>query len=105
MPAVTIAELLRVTLRLRPDRIILGEVRGAEAYELLQALNTGHAGSLSTLQADTARQATDRLTTCVLQRGGGLDHRYIRSWIASAIHLLVHFERDPKTGSRTIKRS
>jgi pilus assembly protein CpaF len=102
MPAVTIAELLRVTLRLRPDRIILGEVRGAEAYELLQALNTGHSGSLSTLQADSARQATDRLTTCVLQRGGSLDHRYIRSWIASAVHLLVHLQRDPKSGIRTV---
>jgi pilus assembly protein CpaF len=102
MPAVTIAQLLRVTLRLRPDRIILGEVRGAEAYEVLQALNTGHAGSLSTLQADTAKQATDRLTTCVLQRGGSLDHRYIRSWIASAVHLLVHLQRDAKSGLRTV---
>ena len=93
MPAVTIADLLRATLRHRPDRIIVGEVRGAEAYELLQALNTGHSGSLSTLQADSAEQATARLTTCVMQRTTGLSHAYIRSWIADSIHVLVHLER------------
>lgn len=93
IPAVSIAELLRATLRHRPDRIIVGEVRGAEAYELLQALNTGHSGSLSTLQADSAEQATARLTTCVMQRTTTLSHAYIRSWIADSIQVLVHLVR------------
>ena len=92
-PAVSIADLLRATLRHRPDRIIVGEVRGAEAYELLQALNTGHSGSLSTLQADSAAQATSRLTTCVMQRTTSLSHAYIRSWIADSIHILIHLDR------------
>lgn len=93
LPAITIADLLRATLRQRPDRIIVGEVRGAEAFELLQALNTGHSGSLSTLQADSAAQATSRLTTCVMQRTTSLSHAYIRSWIADSIQILVHLER------------
>ena len=101
MPAVTIGDLLRATLRHRPDRIIVGEVRGAEAYELLQALNTGHSGALSTLQADSAEQATARLTTCVMQRTTALSHAYIRSWIADSIHVLVHLERCQ--GKRTVR--
>jgi pilus assembly protein CpaF len=100
MPAVSIADLLRATLRHRPDRIIVGEVRGAEAYELLQALNTGHSGSLSTLQADSAEQATARLTTCVMQRTTGLSHGHIRSWIADSIDILVHLER--RNGKRQV---
>ena len=81
MPAVTIRELLRQTLRLRPDRIILGEVRGAEAFDLLQALNTGHSGTLSTIHANTARLALRRLRTRKAGRGwvrlhekGGNEH-------------------------------
>ncbi len=100
MPAVTMADLLRATLRHRPDRIIVGEVRGAEAYELLQALNTGHSGSISTLQADSAEQAPARLTTCVMQRTTALSHGYIRSWIADSIHLLAHMER--RNGKRQL---
>ena len=69
LPAVTIRDLLRQTLRLRPDRIILGEVRGAEAFDLLQALNTGHTGTLSTIHANSARLAISRLRTCVAMAG------------------------------------
>src|SRR5713101_9281603 len=69
LPAVTIRDLLRATLRMRPDRILLGEVRGEEAFDLLQALNTGHAGSLSTIHANSAPQILTRLTNCVLMSG------------------------------------
>ena len=93
LPAVTIRDLLRTTLRLRPDRILLGEVRGGEAFDLLQALNTGHAGSLSTLHANSAGQALARFTTCVLQSGVELPYRAIRSNIGEALDLLVHIER------------
>ncbi len=93
VPAVTVRELLRTTLRLRPDRILLGEVRGGEAFDLLQALNTGHAGTLATLHANSAGQALARFTTCVLQSGVDLPYRAIRGNIADAINLLVHIER------------
>jgi pilus assembly protein CpaF len=69
LPAVTIRDLLRAALRHRPDRIILGEVRGGEAFDLLQALNTGHSGTLSTIHANSAEQAINRLASCVLQSG------------------------------------
>jgi pilus assembly protein CpaF len=100
VPAVTIRDLLRATLRLRPDRILLGEVRGGEAFDLLQALNTGHAGSLSTLHANSAAQAMARFTTCVLQSGVELPYRAIRSSIAEAVHLVVHLER--RQGCRAV---
>jgi pilus assembly protein CpaF len=93
LPAVTIRDLLRTTLRLRPDRILLGEVRGGEAFDLLQALNTGHAGSLATLHANSAGQALARFTTCVLQSGVEMPYRAIRSNIGEALDLLVHIER------------
>ena len=93
LPAVTIPELVRATLRHRPDRILLGEVRGAEAFDLLQALNTGHLGSLSTIHANSAEQALTRLAHCVLMANIGLPHASIREAIALAIHLLVHIER------------
>jgi pilus assembly protein CpaF len=93
LPAVTIADLLRATLRHRPDRIIVGEVRGAEAFDLLQALNTGHLGSLSTIHANSADQALTRLAHCVLTANVGLPHRSIREAIALAIHLVVHIAR------------
>src|SRR6516225_8514387 len=67
IPAVTIRDLLKASLRHRPDRIIVGEVRGGEAFDLLQALNTGHSGSISTLHANSARQAIPRFADCVLQ--------------------------------------
>jgi pilus assembly protein CpaF len=69
LPAVTIRDLLRAALRHRPDRIILGEVRGGEAFDLLQALNTGHSGTLSTIHANSAEQTINRLASCVLQSG------------------------------------
>jgi pilus assembly protein CpaF len=90
---VTIRDLLRATLRHRPDRIVLGEVRGGEAYDLLQALNTGHGGSLSTIHANSAAQALARLTSCVLQSGVELPYQPVRRMIAEAVHLVVHIER------------
>jgi pilus assembly protein CpaF len=93
LPPVTIADLLRAALRHRPDRILVGEVRGAEAFDLLQALNTGHLGSLSTIHANSAEQALTRLAHCVLTANVGLPHRSIREAIALAIHLVVHIAR------------
>jgi pilus assembly protein CpaF len=93
LPAITIADLLRATLRHRPDRIIVGEVRGPEAFDLLQALNTGHLGSLSTIHANSAEQALVRLAHCVLTAHVGLPHRSTREAIALAIHLVVHLAR------------
>jgi pilus assembly protein CpaF len=93
LPAVSIADLLRATLRHRPDRILVGEVRGPEAFDLLQALNTGHMGSLSTIHANSADQALTRLAHCVLTANVGLPHRSVREAIALAIHLVVHIAR------------
>jgi pilus assembly protein CpaF len=93
LPAVSIADLLRATLRHRPDRILVGEVRGPEAFDLLQALNTGHLGSLSTIHANSAEQALTRLAHCVLTANVGLPHRSVREAIALAIHLIVHIAR------------
>lgn len=93
LPAVTIRDLVRATLRHRPDRILLGEVRGGEAFDLLQALNTGHSGTLSTIHANSAQQAIARLTSCVLQAGVELPYAAIRSNIADAVNLLLHIER------------
>jgi pilus assembly protein CpaF len=100
LPAVTIRDLLRATLRHRPDRIVLGEVRGGEAYDLLQALNTGHAGSLSTIHANSATQALARFTSCVLQSGVDLPYRAIRRMIADTVHLVVHVDR--RLGRRVV---
>jgi pilus assembly protein CpaF len=91
--AVTIRDLLRATLRHRPDRIILGEVRGGEAFDLLQALNTGHSGTLSTIHANSAEQAVSRFISCVLQSGIELPYRAICSNIGDAVHMLLHIER------------
>jgi pilus assembly protein CpaF len=91
--AVTIHDLLRATLRHRPDRIILGEVRGGEAFDLLQALNTGHSGTLSTIHANSAEQAVSRFVTCILQSGVELPYKAIRSNIGDAVQLLLHIER------------
>lgn len=93
LPPVTIADLVRATLRHRPDRILVGEVRGAEAFDLLQALNTGHLGSLTTIHANSAEQALTRLAHCVLTANVGLPHRSTREAIALAIHLVVHIAR------------
>ena len=93
MPAVTIADLVRATLRHRPDRILVGEVRGPEAFDLLQALNTGHLGSLTTIHANSAEQALVRLAHCVLTANVGLPHRSTREAITLALHLVVHLAR------------
>ena len=99
-PAVTIRDLLRATLRHRPDRIVLGEVRGGEAFDFLQALNTGHSGTLSTIHANSAEQAVTRLISCVLQSGIELPYRAIRSNIGDAVQLLLHIER--RSGRRYV---
>jgi pilus assembly protein CpaF len=93
VPAITIRDLLRATLRHRPDRILLGEVRGGEAFDLLQALNTGHSGTLSTIHANSADQALRRFTSCVLQSGVDLPYPAIRHGIGECVQLLVHLER------------
>ena len=98
--AVTVRDLLRATLRHRPDRIILGEVRGGEAFDLLQALNTGHSGTLSTIHANSAEQAVTRFTSCVLQSGIELPYRAIRSNIGDAVQFLLHIER--RSGRRYV---
>ena len=101
LPAVTIRDLLRAALRHRPDRIILGEVRGGEAFDLLQALNTGHSGTLSTIHANSATQALNRLASCVLQSGVDFPYAAIRSAIADSIQLVLHIER--RDGKRAVK--
>ena len=93
VPAVTIRDLLRATLRHRPDRIVLGEVRGGEAFDLLQALNTGHSGTLSTIHANSADQALTRFASCVLQSGVDLPYAAIRHAIGECLQVLVHLER------------
>jgi pilus assembly protein CpaF len=91
--AVTIRDLLKATLRHQPDRILLGEVRGGEAFDLLQALNTGHSGTLSTIHANSAQQAVSRFTSCVLQSGVELPYVAIRRNIADALHFVLHIRR------------
>lgn len=93
LPAVTIRDLLRATLRHRPDRIIIGEVRAGEAFDLLQALNTGHSGSLSTIHANSAEQALARFASCVVQSGVELPYHAVRYQIAAAIDLVLHLTR------------
>jgi pilus assembly protein CpaF len=90
---VTIRDLVRNALRMRPDRIIVGEVRGAEALDMLQAMNTGHDGSITTVHANAPRDALARVETMVLMAGYDLPLRAIRQQIASALDLIVHLER------------
>jgi pilus assembly protein CpaF len=93
LPAVPIRELLKASLRHRPDRIIVGEIRGGEAFDLLNALNTGHSGSLSTVHANTARGALSRFENLTLQSGVSLPHKAIKANIADSLDLLVHINR------------
>lgn len=90
---VTIRDLVRNALRMRPDRIVVGEVRGGEALDMLQAMNTGHDGSLSTVHCNSPRDALSRLETMVLMAGLDLPSRAIREQIAAAIDLIVHVRR------------
>ena len=98
---ITIRDLVRNALRMRPDRIIVGEVRGGEALDMLQAMNTGHDGSLSTVHSNTPRDALRRLETMVLMAGFDLPIRVIREQIASGIDLIVQLSR-LRDGSRRI---
>jgi pilus assembly protein CpaF len=98
---IPIRTLVRNALRMRPDRIIVGEVRGAEALDMLQAMNTGHDGSLSTVHANSARDALARLETMVLMAGYDLPVRAIRQQISSALELIIHLER-LQDGSRRV---
>lgn len=99
--AVTIRDLVRNALRMRPDRIVVGECRGGEALDMLQAMNTGHDGSLTTIHANSPRDALSRLETLVLMAGFDLPLRAIREQIASAIHIVVQISRE-RDGSRKI---
>ena len=98
---ISIRELVRNSLRMRPDRIIVGEVRGAEALDMLQAMNTGHDGSLSTIHANSPRDALARVETMVLMAGFDLPVRAIRQQVASALDMIVHLER-LEDGSRRV---
>jgi pilus assembly protein CpaF len=95
IPADSIRDLLKASLRHRPDRIVLGEIRGPEAFDLLQLLNTGHAGTLSTIHASSAKQGLARFTSCVLQSGIELPYRSIKTNIADSLNVVVHIERRP----------
>jgi Flp pilus assembly CpaF family ATPase len=92
---------VRNSLRMRPDRIVVGECRGAEAIDMLQAMNTGHDGSLTTIHANTPRDAISRMETLVMFAGLDLPSRAIREQIASAIHIIVQTSR-LSDGSRKV---
>jgi pilus assembly protein CpaF len=98
---VTIRDLVINALRMRPDRLIVGEVRGPEALDMLQAMNTGHDGSMTTLHSNSPRDTLARLETTVLMAGFDLPHRAIREQIASAVDMIVHLERMPN-GKRKV---
>ena len=98
---VTIRDLVRNSLRMRPDRIVVGEVRGAEALDMMQAMNTGHDGSISTVHSNSPRDGLSRVETMMLMAGMDLGVRAIREQIASALHLIVHQAR-MKDGVRRI---
>jgi pilus assembly protein CpaF len=99
---VTIRQLVRNALRMRPDRIVVGEVRGAEALDMLQALNTGHDGSLTTVHANSPADALRRIETLALMAGVGLPHVAVRDQVASALDLVVHQARLPD-GARVVE--
>jgi len=98
---VAIRDLVINSLRMRPDRIIVGECRGAEAFDMLQAMNTGHEGSMTTVHANSPRDALARLENMILMAGMDLPHRAIREQIASALDVIVQLERR-RDGSRKI---
>jgi len=99
---VTIRDLLRNALRMRPDRIVIGEVRGAEALDLLTALNTGHDGALSTVHANSPEDALRRIETLALMAGIGLPHEAIREQVRRGIQLVVHLAREGDGARRVV---
>ena len=99
---VTIRQLVRNALRMRPDRIVVGEVRGAEALDMLMALNTGHEGSLTTVHANSPEDALRRVETLALMAGVGLPHSAVREQVASALDVVVHQSRTAD-GRRTVE--
>jgi pilus assembly protein CpaF len=98
---VTIRDLVRNSLRMRPDRIVVGEARGGEALDMLQAMNTGHDGSLTTIHSNSPRDTLSRIETMVLMAGFDLPVRAIREQVASAVNLIVHQAR-LRDGTRRI---
>jgi len=102
---VSIRDLVRNALRMRPDRIVIGEVRGAEAMDLLVALNTGHRGALSTVHANGAADALRRLETLAMMAGLGLPHEVIGEQLAGALDLVLHLERGPAGSRRAVTLS
>ncbi|HET6930815.1 MAG TPA: CpaF/VirB11 family protein [Candidatus Acidoferrum sp.] len=94
-PAVSIRDLLKAALRHRPDRILLGEIRSGEAFDLLQLLNTGHSGTISTIHASSAKQGLARFTSCVLQSGVELPYRAIKTNIGDSLNVVIQIERRP----------
>jgi pilus assembly protein CpaF len=92
---VAVRDLLKAALRHRPDRLLLGEIRGGEAFDLLQLLNTGHSGTLSTVHANSAKQGLARFTSCVLQSGVELPYTAIKTNIGDSLNVIVHLERRP----------
>lgn len=105
LPGITIRELLRAAFRHHPERIILGEARGEEAYELLQLLNTGQFGSLFTLHAPSPKQALARLANCVLQSGVDLSCRSIKRSIGHSVNVVIQLEQSPgrRFGSQVVE--
>jgi pilus assembly protein CpaF len=101
--AVTQRDLLRNALRMRPDRIIVGEARGAEVLEMLQAMNTGHDGSMSTVHANDARETLDRLELMIALAGVELPSRIARQYICNAVDIVIHVTR-LHTGERRVTR-
>jgi pilus assembly protein CpaF len=100
---ISIRDLVTTSLRMRPDRIVVGEVRGPEALDMLQAMNTGHSGSMTTIHANKPRDALSRVETLVMMAGFDLPARAIRAQIASGINIVAHLER-ARDGSRKLTR-
>lgn len=98
---ITLCDLVRCSLRLRPDRLVVGEVRGPEAFDMLQAMNTGHPGSLSTCHANSAVDALHRIESMILRSVSNWPLHSVRSYVASAIDIVIHLERSA-SGDRNI---
>lgn len=102
MPSITIRELIKNAMRMRPDRIVIGESRGAEAFDMIQAMNTGHNGSLTTVHANSPREALSRMENLINMADVNLPQSGVRRLIADAIHMIVQLERD-ENGRRYVK--